>query len=98
MTDLYITINHLEDFASVLFLKTGDELVLKKDKNNIYDEEAIAVYNSENKKCGYVANSVYSVIKGTSSAGRIYDHLSEMKKCVVRFIFFEENVAIAQIS
>ena len=41
---IYVTINHLDDFESQLFLKTGDILILKKDRSNIYDDEAIAVY------------------------------------------------------
>ena len=67
---IYITINHLDDFQSVSFLKPGDHLVLKKDKNNIYDDEAIIVYKDNKTKVGYVANSVHSVARGTYSAGK----------------------------
>ena len=93
----YITINHLDDFESLLFLKAGDELILRKDKENTYDDEAIAVYNGSDYKCGYVANSVNSVARGTYSAGRIYDHFEDEDKCVIRFILGEEGVAIAEL-
>jgi len=45
---IYITINHLDDFESQMFLKPGDVLALKKDKKNTYDDEAIAAYTKDN--------------------------------------------------
>ena len=94
---IYVTINHLDDFESQMFLKTGDILILKKDRNNVYDDEAIAVYTKDNYKCGYVANSVHSVARGTYSAGRMYDHIEDEVKCTIRFILVEEGCLIAEI-
>ena len=95
---VYITINHLDDFESLLFLRVGDKLILKKDKRNVYDDEAIIVYNENDYKCGYVANSVHSVARGTYSAGRIYDLIKDEDKCIIRFIFGEEGIAIAEVT
>ncbi len=92
---VYITINHLNDFMPIMNLKVGDILTLKKEPDNIYDDEAIAAYTKDNFKCGYVANSVYSVIRGTISAGRLYDKIMNDSKCVVGFILSEEGLAIA---
>ena len=39
---MYITINHLDEFQSTYMYRPGDTLTLKKDKKNIYDDEAIA--------------------------------------------------------
>lgn len=94
---IYITINHLDDFESQMFLKPGDILALKKDKKNTYDDEAIAVYTKDNYKCGYVANSVHSVARGTYSAGRIYDLIEDEARCTVRFILAEEECLIAEL-
>lgn len=94
---IYITINHLDDFQSVSFLKPGDHLVLKKDKNNIYDDEAIIVYKDDKTKVGYVANSVHSVARGTYSAGRLYDRINDEIDCIIRFVFQEEANVIAEI-
>ena len=94
---IFITINHLGDFESLLFLKVSDTLVLKKDKNNQFDDEAIAVYSKDNCKCGYVANSVHSVARGTQSAGRIYDLIEDGQECLVRFIIVEEGILIAEV-
>ena len=94
---IYITINHLDDFESQMFLKTGDVLILKKDRNNQYDDEAIAAYTKDNYKCGYVANSVRSVARGTYSAGRVYDQIEDEARCFVRFILVEEGCLIAEL-
>ena len=38
----YITINHLDDYMSANRLRVGMKLILKKDHDNPYDDEAIA--------------------------------------------------------
>lgn len=80
-----------------MFLKTGDVLILKKDRNNQYDDEAIAVYTKDNYKCGYVANSVRSVARGTCSAGRVYDLFEDEARCLVGFLLVEEGCLIAEL-
>lgn len=94
---IYITINHLDDFMPVINLKVGDILKLKKEPDNIYDDEAIAVYTKDNFKCGYVANSVSTVARGSYSAGRVYDRMGNEAECFVRFVMSEERIAIAEI-
>ena len=92
---MHITINHTEDYGGTVYLRVGDKLTLKKDHDNIYDDEAIAVYNRHDCKCGYVANSVTTVARGTYSAGRLYDKIDEESICVIRFIL--EDCIIAEI-
>lgn len=94
---IYITINHLDDFECTTFLKPGDKLILKKDKDNMYDDEAIVVCKENETKVGYVANSVHSVARGTYSAGRVYDLIKEEAGCIVRFVLIEEGVTISEI-
>ena len=84
--NIYITINHLNDYYGLSNIRVGDTLTLIKDPDNSYDDEAIAVYNADNIKIGYVANSVETVARGTFSAGRIYDHIEDNKSCIVRFL------------
>ena len=55
-------------------------------RDNIYDDEAIVAFNENDIKCGYVANSVYSVLRGTQSAGRIYEKIKDDHECIIRFI------------
>ena len=92
---IYITVNHLDDFECTTFLKPGNKLILKKDKDNIYDDEAIIVYKENKTKIGYVANSVHSVARGTYSAGRLYDRIGEEAECIVKFM--NEDMLIAEM-
>ena len=94
--DVYVTINHLEDYLPIINIKVGDSLILRKDKDNIYDDEAIAVYTSDNIKCGYVANSVRSVARGTYSAGRAYNLFEDETNCQVRFLLLDQDCLIAK--
>ena len=95
--EMYITIDHLDDFERTRFFRIGDILTLRKDKDNDYDDEAILVFDGNGHKCGYVANSVATVARGTFSAGRLYDLIGDDEKCVVRFILSEEGIVIARI-
>ena len=96
--DVFITINHIEDFCGYSHLRVGDELMLRKDPDNRYDDEAIVVYKDRDMKIGYVANSVHSVARGTYLAGRLYDRMEYVSGCTVRFIIEENGLAIAKIS
>ena len=95
-SDIYMTINHLGDYCCTYTFKPGDVITLKKDKENIYDDEAIAAYGKHGTKCGYVANSVSSVARGTYSSGRIYDKVPDEFSCAVCFV--TEEALIAKIN
>ena len=92
---MFITINHIEEYMDIEYFRVGMELLLKKDDDNPYDDEAIAVYTSNMCKCGYVANSVCSVCRGTHSAGYIWQMIDWESKCAVRFI--SDTFAIAEM-
>lgn len=92
---IYITVNHIDDFCAVNNLRVGDELTLKKDPDNYYDDEAIAVYDKNNVKVGYVANSVSTVARGSYSAGRLYDKIRDEAECIVKFM--NDDMLIAEI-
>ena len=94
---IYITINHLDEFMATMNLRVGDVLTLKKDPDNIYDDESIVVYDKNGSKTGYVANSVHSVARGTDSAGRVYDGIDNESDCIVKFILCEEGCEIGEL-
>ena len=94
---IFVTINHLDKFQGAEFFRVGDELTLRKDEDNEFDDEAIAVYDKHDTKSGYVANSVSTVIRGTYSAGRIYDLIKDRIRCSIKFILVEEDKAIGVI-
>ncbi len=59
---------------------------LVKDKNNEYDKEAIQVEMAGLGKVGYVANSPYTVIGESMSAGRIYDKIKDSATATVVYV------------
>lgn len=87
----YITLTALNNYIDIKELTVGKELILEKDKENQYDDEAIKVLGTNHSKKGYVANSVHT----KHSAGYIYNIFDDTCKCVVRFIF--DKGAIAEI-
>ena len=58
----------------------------RKEKDNEYDREAISVNLPGLGKIGYVANSPYTVLGESYSAGRLYDKISEEASGKVKFI------------
>lgn len=92
----YITLTGCDYYLGTQGLRLEQSLLLKKDYDNDYDEEAIAVYLESGIKVGYVANSVCSVAKGTKSAGRIYDTFDECCKANICFIL--EECVIAKLA
>lgn len=50
---------------------------LEKEPDNEYDKEAIKVTYEGLGKIGYVANSSYTVIGESMSAGRLYDKIGD---------------------
>ena len=93
MNQKFITINHLDLFESTEFIRPGDQITLKKDLNNPYDDEAIVVKSASGVKIGYVANSVCTVARGTYSAGRIYDQIGEEAEGKICFVLEEAEIA-----
>lgn len=94
---VFVTINHLDEFQGTEFFRVGDVLALRKDEENPYDDEAVAVYDKHDTKSGYVANSVSTVARGTCSAGRIVDRIKDETKCNVRFICAEAGLLIGEV-
>ena len=91
----YITITGCVHYFGVQVFRVNQTLTLKKDLDNEYDGDAIAVYLESGMKVGYVANSIYTVARGTCSAGRIYDSVD--MSCEVKVCFIIEDCAIAQV-
>jgi len=96
INDVFITINHLDDYAGLGSVRPGMTLRLKKDHNNCYDDEAIAVCSQSGAKYGYVANSVGSVCRGTHSAGYVYQMFVEETDWEIWFVS-GEGFAIAKV-
>ena len=73
----FFTLTGTKHYYGSDFLKPGMKLELKKESDNEYDREAIAVNIDGLSQVGYVANSPYTVIGESVSAGRLYDKIGD---------------------
>lgn len=62
------------------FMKKGMKVKLTKEPDNDYDKEAIKVEMEGLGLVGYVANSSYTVLGDSYSAGRLYDKIGKKAK------------------
>ena len=86
MGKIYFTLTGTKHYFGKEFLKAGMKLQLNKEPDNEYDKEAIIVVAEGLGKIGYVANSPYTVIGESMSAGRIYDKIGDTAIGEVVFI------------
>lgn len=84
--EIYFTITGCNHYLGFGVFKRHMMVYLKKDKDNEYDKEAIEVDVPGLGKVGYVANSTYTVLGDSMSAGRIYDKIGKKAKGKVRYI------------
>ena len=96
MAKIFITLTGTKHYFGNEFLKKGMKVRLEKDPDNEYDKEAIKVTYEGLGKIGYVANSSYTVIGDSMSAGRIYDKIG--KKAKAKVVLFTDHGTICSIS
>ncbi len=74
---IYFTITGTRYRYGQDFFEKGMKVRLKKEPDNQYDREAIKVKVKGLGHVGYVANSPYTVIGESFSAGRLYDRIGD---------------------
>ena len=77
MGKVYFTLTGTKHYYGNEFLKPGMKLLLEKEPDNEYDNEAIMVKMEGLGKLDYVANSPYTVLGDSMSAGRLYDRIGK---------------------
>ena len=77
MSKVYFTLTGTKYSFGNEFLKKGMRIMLVKEPDNERDKEAIKVMYEGLGKIGYVANSPYTVIGESMSAGRLYDKIGK---------------------
>ena len=84
-------------FRSDVYIKDGYIVGFEGERKaeNEYDAEAIQVLLPVYGKVGYIANSPYTVAKGTLSAGRAYDQVK--KKFYIRVLYICTNQIICKV-
>lgn len=92
-----ITITGIDHYMNVYDLDIHQKVILKKEPDNKFDTEAIAVYTDDFEKIGYVANSTNTVAKGTYSSGRLYDKMKDQNEAIIDVIIHKSAIAIVNI-
>ena len=77
MDEMYFTIAGCNHYFGSGFMEKGMKVKPIKEPDNEYDKEAIKVTYEGLGKIGYVANSSYTVIGESMSAGRLYDKIGD---------------------
>ena len=96
MAKIYFTLTGTRHYYGSDFLKSGMKIQLEKEPDNKYDPEAIQVKLKGMGKIGYVANSPYTMIGESMSAGRIYDKIG--KKAKAKVVLVTDHGTICSIS
>ena len=96
MAKVFITLTGTKHYFGNDFLKKGTKIRLEKEPDNEYDKEAIKITYEGLGKIGYVANSSYTVIGDSMSAGRLYDKIG--KKAKAKVLLVTEHGTICSIS
>ena len=98
MAKTYFTLTGTKRYYGTDFLEKGMKITLEKEPDNEYDKEAIQVKMKGMGKIGYVANSPYTIIGDSMSAGRIYDRIDDKAKAKVVMVTEEKILeALRQI-
>lgn len=77
MEKIYFTIAGMGHYFGNEFVEPNMEVKLIKEPDNEHDKEAIKVELPGLGQVGYVANSPFTVMGESMSAGRIYDKMGE---------------------
>ena len=83
---MYFTIVGTKHYYGDSFIEPGMEVSLVKDTDNELDSEAISVEVEGLGRIGFVANSPYTVLGESFSAGRMYDKIENGAVGVVKYV------------
>ena len=86
MEKIYFTVTGTCHYFGTEFAEPGMRVHLVKDPDNEYDSEAIKVEMEGLGKVGFVANSPYTVLGESWSAGRMYDKIGETAEGTVMYV------------
>ena len=86
MAKIYFTVTGMKHYHGQDFIEPGMKVRLIKEPDNEIDREAIRIEMKGVGKIGYVANSPYTVIGDSYSAGRLYDKIGDKAKGRVVYV------------
>ena len=83
---IWFTLTGTNHYYGHDFLEKGMKIRLEKEPDNRHDHEAIKVLLDGVGHIGYVANSPYTVVGESWSAGRLYDKIGDTARGKVKLI------------
>ncbi|MBP3897839.1 MAG: DNA-binding protein [Mogibacterium sp.] len=86
MEKIYFTIAGTQFYHGKDFFEKDMEVKLVKEPDNPFDKEAILVKVEGLGDVGHVANSPYTVIGDSYSAGRLYDKIGDTAEGYVLYV------------
>lgn len=86
METIYFTVAGANHHFGQEFIEPGMLVKITKEPDNEFDKEAIKVEMDGLGLIGYVANSPYTVLGESMSAGRLYDKIEESAKEKVLYV------------
>ena len=86
MRKIYFTLTGTKHYYGKDFLEAGMQVSLEKEPDNECDKEAIKVTLPGLDLIGYVANSPYTVVGESYSAGRLYDKIGDTAEGKILYV------------
>ena len=83
---IYFTLTGTQYFHGKDFLEKDMKVSLVKDPDNDYDKEAIKVELEGLGQIGHVANSPYTIVGDSHSAGRLYDKIGDTAEGKILYV------------
>ena len=83
---VYFTLTGTQYFHGKDFLEKDMKVSLVKDLDNDYDKEAIKVELEGLGQIGHVANSPYTIVGDSHSAGRLYDKIGDTAEGEILYV------------
>ncbi len=94
MSEIYFTLTGTKHWHGLEFIKPEMKVKLIKEPDNEVDKEAIKVEMPGVGQIGYVANSPYTVIGESYSAGRLYDKIGEEASGTVLYVLDDGVICV----
>lgn len=86
MDKIFFTLTGTNHYYGQEFLEREMKVRLVKEPDNEYDKEAIKVELEGLGHIGYVANSPYTVLGESYSAGRLYDKIGDTAEGTILYV------------
>ncbi len=94
---IYFTIAGTAHYFGTDFMEKDMPVHLGKEPDNTHDTEAIMVSMEGLGKVGYVANSPYTVLGESYSAGRLYDRIGDTAEGKILYVMDKGVVCFLEV-